>query len=146
MRKLTKRYTSYRLAQYEKRTNKSMIELLNIGNLSISKLAELCYYGNPDFTEIEQAYELIDEFLASNADATMMDVYFTLIEEYDRDIRILKAFGMSAEQLKDQLTGKMQEVKKDLIKNVENLENKTENKTENNIVELPQPPEPPMGI
>ena len=59
MRVLTTKFSTYRLGKYEKATGKGVMDLLDIGNLEVSKIAEIIKLGNQfpkGCDEDEEAY------------------------------------------------------------------------------------------
>lgn len=102
MRKLTKRFGSYALGKYEKATGKSVMDLLDVGNFEITRIANLIKLGNSDFKTEEEAYARLDEYLASDEDNSLISAYFDLIDELDRDVKVLKSCGISIAELKAQ--------------------------------------------
>ena len=59
MRVLTTKFSTYKLGKYEKATGKGVIDLLDIGNLEVSKIAEIIKLGNTfpkGCDEDEEAY------------------------------------------------------------------------------------------
>ena len=99
MRKLTKRFGSYALGKYEKATGNSVMDLLDVGNFEITRIANLIKLGNSDFKTEEEAYARLDEYLASDEDHSLISAYFDLIDEPDRDVKVLKSCGISIAEL-----------------------------------------------
>lgn len=97
MRKLTKHFGSYRLALYERDNNKTIMDLLDIGNFEVRKLATLIMLGN-DCEEIE-AYEILDRYLKESDENSLISAYFDLIRELDGDIKVLKTCGVNISEL-----------------------------------------------
>lgn len=129
MRYFTKRFTSYALALYEKKTGKEPMDLIDVGNLSIQKMITAIRVGNGtkngDFAMTEEeAGEKIDNFLADENNS-IIDVYLQIMEEYDKDIKLFKGTGVTIDS-----------IRKDLYSQVEN-----KTATENKVVEFPTEPE-----
>lgn len=107
-RLLTKRFFSYTVGKWEKRNNKGVIDLLDVGKLELNKMAEVITLGitrgkNESDEDITQrAYDAIDNFL-DNEDKGIIDLFLQIIREYDMDFKILKAAGMSIDQLEEDL-------------------------------------------
>lgn len=105
---LTKRFLSYTVGKWEKRNNKGVIDLLDVGKLELNKMAEVITLGitrgkNESDEDITQrAYDAIDNFL-DNEDKGIIDLFLQIIREYDMDFKILKAAGMSVDQLEEDL-------------------------------------------
>lgn len=126
MRYFTKRFTSYALALYEKKTGKEPMDLIDVGNLSIQKMITAIRVGNGtkngDFAMTEEeAGEKIDNFLADENNS-IIDVYLQIMDEYDRDLKLFKGTGVTIDS-----------IRKDLYSQVEN-----KTATENKVVEFPE--------
>lgn len=129
MRQLTRYFGSYTLAKYEKDTGKSVMDLIDIGNFEINKIAQIIKLGNRDFKSDEDAYNRLDEYLRADESNSLISAYFDLIAELDTDIRILKACGVSIEDLKAEFNKKatkLGEKMADRLKEDEDAEGKTE--------------------
>lgn len=129
IRYFTKRFTSYALALYEKKTGKEPMDLIDVGNLSVQKMITAIRVGNGtkngDFAMTEEeAGEKIDNFLADENNS-IIDVYLQIMEEYDRDLKLFKGTGITIDS-----------IRKDLYNQVENKTN-----AENKVVEFPAEPE-----
>ena len=129
MRYFTKRFTSYALALYEKKTGKEPMDLIDVGNLSIQKMITAIRVGNGtkngDFAMTEEeAGDKIDNFLADENNS-IIDVYLQIMEEYDRDLKLFKGTGITIDS-----------IRKDLYSQVEN-----KTSTENKVVDFPVEPE-----
>ena len=102
MRYLTTKFSTYRLGKYEKNTGKGVMDLLDIGNLELNKIANIIYLGNPQMNDIEEAYARLDEYLSADEDNSIINAFFDLVDELDKDLKILKACGMKASDIKEQ--------------------------------------------
>lgn len=113
-RLLTKRFFSYTVGKWEKKNNKGVIDLLDVGKLELNKMAEVITLGltrgkNESDEDITQrAYDAIDNFL-DNEDKGIIDLFLQIIREYDMDFKILKAAGMSIDQLEEDLKSGLNE-------------------------------------
>ena len=85
MRKLTKYFGTYSLAKYEKATGKGVMDLLDIGNFEVNKIANIIMIGNKDFKSEEEAYEALDNYLRSDEDHSLISAYFDLIDELENN-------------------------------------------------------------
>lgn len=138
MRQLTKYFGTYTLAKYEKETGKGVMDLLDIGNFEVNKIANIIKLGNKDFKTEEEAYDRLDEYLKSDDEHSLITAYFDLIDELDRDIKILKSCGVKIEDLKTQfkeMAAGMGKKLKDNFKGSDKAEETSED--ESNIIELP---------
>lgn len=135
MRQLTKYFGTYSIAKYEKATGKGVMDLLDIGNFEINRLAELIMLGNRDFTSEEQAYERLDEYLKADDDHSIITAYFDLIEELDKDIKLMKSCGIRIADLKAEFTGMADKLGDKFKANIAELQAK--NDYVDNRVELP---------
>ena len=154
-RKLTTRFFTSKIARYEKQTGKGVMDLLDIGNMEVNKIANIIRLGNTfpkvdsegkEIDEYEESYKKLDEYLAADPNNSIITAFFDLIDELDTDLKILKSCGLSIEDIKKEF---MEKAKKGidfsgLEKSDENetehsntIEKSDENKTEhNNIIEM----------
>ena len=105
MRMLTTKFTTYKLGKYEKATGKGVMDLLDIGNLEVSKIAEIIKLGNTfpkGCDEDEEAYTKLDNYLAADEEHSIITAFFDLIDELDTDLKILKSCGLRVADIKDQ--------------------------------------------
>ena len=106
-RKLTKKFTTYAVNQYEKAHKCAIVDALDVGNLEVNKITDLIRLGNgKDCTE-EQASQLLDEYLENDDENSIISAYLDLLGELDRDLRILKACGISIDELKESFTSEI---------------------------------------
>lgn len=139
-RKLTTRFFTSRIARYEKQTGKGVMDLLDIGNMEVNKIANIIRLGNtfPKFDnegnetdEYEESYKKLDEYLAADPDNSIITAFFDLIDELDADLKILKSCGLSVEDIKKEF---MEKAKQGI--DFSGLEKSDENETEpSNIIE-----------
>ena len=106
MRLLTKRFTSFSIAKCERKFKKDFMDFIDIGNLSISKMLMLIEMGNPDITE-EAAAERLDNYLMDENNG-LIDAYIQLLDELNRDTKILKGTDITIESLKQSIYKKME--------------------------------------
>lgn len=102
MRKLTTKFGTYKLGKYEKATGKGVMDLLDIGNLEVNKIANIILLGNPGMKDEEEAYQRLDEYLSSDEDNSIISAFFDLIDEMDKDLKLLKSCGIKASDIKEQ--------------------------------------------
>ena len=107
MRYFTKRFTSYALALYEKKTGKEPMDIIDVGNLSVEKMATAIRVGNGtkngDFAMSEEdACALIDNYL-SDENNSIIDVYLQIMEEYDKDLKLFKGTGVTIDSIRHDL-------------------------------------------
>lgn len=134
MRLLTTKFGTYKLGKFEKQTGKGVMDLLDIGNLEVNKIAQIILLGNPAMKEEEEAYQRLDEYLSSDEDNSVISAFFDLIEELDRDLKILKSCGLKVSDIKEQFKAQIEKnIDKTGLNNPELLVEKAENK----VVELP---------
>lgn len=100
MRLLTQKFTAYNIAKFENKHNKEFIDFIDIGKLSIGKMLTLIAMGNNNCSE-EEAGKKLDNFL-DGEDNSLIDAYIQLIDEIDRDTKLLKKSGIKVEDLKKQ--------------------------------------------
>jgi hypothetical protein len=141
MRKLTKYFGTYSIAKYEKATGKGVMDLLDIGNFEVNKLANIIMLGNKDFKSEEEAYDRLDEYLKSDEDNSLITAYFDLIDELDKDIKLMKSCGIKIDELKAEFNNMANQMGDKFKENMTELKDKTDNDgsndTDNKIVELP---------
>lgn len=141
-RKLTKYFGTYNLAKYEKATGKGVMDLLDIGNFEITKIANLIKLGNEkDMTE-EQVYQILDTYLAASPDNSLITAYFDLLDELDGDIKILKSCGVKVEDLKAEFTSMANDMGSKLKENLNTAKIpdkpvETDESNENKVIDLP---------
>jgi hypothetical protein len=141
MRKLTKYFGTYSIAKYEKATGKGVMDLLDIGNFEVNKLANIIMLGNKDFKSEEEAYDRLDEYLKSDEDNSLITAYFDLIDELDKDIKLMKSCGIKVDELKAEFKNMANQMGDKFKENMTELKDKKDNDgsndTDNKIVELP---------
>lgn len=141
MRKLTKYFGTYSLAKYEKATGKGVMDLLDIGNFEVNKIANIIMLGNKDFKSEEEAYEALDNYLRAEDDNSLITAYFDLIDELDRDIKLMKSCGIRVDDLKAEFKGMADKMGSKFKESMAELNDKNDNdgsvKPNGNIVELP---------
>ena len=115
-RLLTKRFGSYAIQQCEKKTGKDLIDLLDVGGLSVDKIMTLVKMGNNNCSD-EEAGEILDRFLAEHS---IVEALIQLLEELNADIHIFDGTGLSLKEIKKQfIVDKNKENKEDDNKVVE---------------------------
>jgi hypothetical protein len=108
MRQLTTKFGTYKLGQYEKKTGKGVMDLLDIGNLEVSKIAQIIELGNPGMKTDEEAYQRLDEYLSSDEEHSIISAFFDLIDELDKDLKIMKSCGLNVQDIKDQFKAEVE--------------------------------------
>lgn len=108
MRQLTTKFGTFKLGQYEKKTGKGVMDLLDIGNLEVSKIANIIYLGNPQMKDEEEAYQRLDEYLSSDDEHSIISAFFDLIDELDKDLKIMKSCGLNVQDIKDQFKAEVE--------------------------------------
>lgn len=123
MRKLTKRFTSYNIAKYEKTTGKSIMDVVDIGNFEVNRIISIIKLGNPDFKSDEDAARTLDDYLAGDDDHSLITAFFDLLSELDADIKVFKSSGVDVRQLYDDFIEQTRDkVKNDIdIKKTDNV-------------------------
>lgn len=123
MRKLTKRFTSYNIAKYEKSTGKSIMDVVDIGNFEVNRIISIIKLGNPDFKSDEDAARALDDYLAGDDDHSLITAFFDLLSELDADIKVFKSSGVDVRQLYDDFIEQTRDkVKSDIdIKKTDNV-------------------------
>lgn len=119
-RVLTKRFFTYTIAQYEKATGKSLMDLLDRAYIEINKLGELIKIGNSVGKQLctdEQAYNILDTYLTASPDNSLISAYFCILRELDNDLKLMKDFGINIDDLEKQIK---QEISKAIKDNIDN--------------------------
>lgn len=126
---LTTRFGTYRLGQYEKKTGKGIMDILDIGNFEVNKLAEIIKLGSPEISmdDDEKAYAKLDAYLASSDDNSIITAYLDIIDEINRDLKMFTGVNMGV--LKERMRNEMAA----LAKKIENVA--VEN-TNNKVVDI----------
>ena len=115
MRQLTTRFFTSKIARYEKQTGKGVLDLLDIGNMEVNKIANIIRLGNTfpkvdsegkEIDEYEEAYKKLDDYLAADPNNSIITAFFDLIDELDTDLKILKSCGLSVEDIKKEFMEK----------------------------------------
>lgn len=102
MRLLTTRFLTYTIDQYEKKNNCVLLDALDIGNLSVSKILDLMILGNgPNFSR-EDASKKFDEYLYADESRSDITAFLDLLSELDTDRHTLKSVGISVDDIKAQ--------------------------------------------
>ena len=143
-RKLTTRFFTSRIARYEKQTGKGVMDLLDIGDMEVNKIANIIRLGNtfPKFDnegketdEYEEAYKKLDEYLAADPNNSIITAFFDLIDELDTDLKILKSCGLNVSDIKEQFKAEVEKkVNNTGLTDTQTLVDKVQ---ENNVVEMP---------
>ena len=141
MRVLTTRFSTYKLGKWEKATGKGVMDLLDIGNIEVSKLAEIIKLGNTfpkGCNEDEEAYKKLDEYLAMDEDNSLISAFFDLIDELDRDLKILRSCGLKVSDIKEQFKKEVEnKVNNTGLTDTQALADKAVEITKDNIIEMP---------
>ena len=115
MRQLTTRFFTSKIARYEKQTGKGVMDLLDIGNMEVNKIANIIRLGNTfpkvdsegkEIDEYEESYKKLDEYLAADPNNSIITAFFDLIDELDTDLKILKSCGLNVEDIKKEFMEK----------------------------------------
>ena len=117
-RVLTSRFGSYRIGQYEKKTGKSILDLISMGNFEVNKLALLVKLGSPEISmdDDEKAYEKIDNYLQASENNSLITAFIDVINELNMDMKILG--NVKLDSFKEKLNNKVNE----LSEKLENIE------------------------
>lgn len=141
MRVLTTKFGTYKLGKYEKATGKGVMDLLDIGNLEVSKIAEIIKLGNTfpkGADEDEEAYNKLDAYLTMSEDNSIISAFFDLIDELDKDLKIMKSCGLKVSDIKEQFKAEVEnKVNNTGLNDPKALADKVNEVTENNVVEMP---------
>lgn len=138
MRVLTTKFSTYKLGKYEKATGKGVMDLLDIGNLEVSKIAEIIKLGNQfpkGCDEDEEAYKKLDDYLAMDEDNSIISAFFDLIDDLDKDLKIMRSCGLKVSDIKEQFKAEVnKKINNTGLTDPKALADKVQ---ENNVVEMP---------
>lgn len=117
-RVLTSRFGSYRIGQYEKKTGKSILDLVTMSNFEVNRLALLVKLGSPEISmdDDEKAYEKIDNYLQASENNSLITAFIDVINELNMDMKILG--NVKLDSFKEKLNNKVNE----LSEKLENIE------------------------
>ena len=146
MRVLTTKFSTYKLGKYEKATGKGVMDLLDIGNLEVNKLARIIKLGNTfpkvddkgnTIDEDEEAYKILDNYLSSDEEHSIISAFFDLIDEMDKDLKIMKSCGLKVSDIKEQFKAEVdKKVKNTGLTDTQALVEKASEIADNNVVEM----------
>ena len=146
MRQLTTKFSTYKLGKYEKATGKGVMDLLDIGNLEVNKLAIIIKLGNTfpkvddkgnTIDEDEEAYKILDNYLSSDEEHSIISAFFDLIDEMDKDLKIMKSCGLRVSDIKEQFKAEVdKKVKNTGLTDTQALVEKASEIADNNVVEM----------
>ena len=136
MRVLTTKFSTYKLGKYEKATGKGVMDFLDIGNIEVSKLAEIIKLGNTfpkGCNEDEEAYKKLDDYLAMDENNSIISAFFDLIDDLDKDLKIMKSCGLKVEDIKSQFKNEIENrmTKKEEVEPLEKIETNEAETSEN---------------
>lgn len=124
MRQLTTYFSSFRIAQYEKKSGKSIIEIFDVGNLEVNKICEIIWLGNAQMKEIEEAYQRFDDWLRADEDNSIVSALFVLMEEFDKDVKLFRACGVDISQMIEKFRSEMVNRTRRLEERLQSINNK----------------------
>jgi hypothetical protein len=78
------------------------MDLLDIGNIEVSKIAQIIELGNPQMKSEDEAYQRLDEYLSSDEEHSIISAFFDLLDELDKDLKIMKSCGVNVQDIKEQ--------------------------------------------
>lgn len=135
VRKLTTKFGSRKISQYEKKTGKSINDLLEMHDLKITNLITLIKIGSPeiDWNDDNTPYDRYDEYMAESPNNNLMTAFMEIMESLDRDMHWF--FGVDIGKIRKQMDEKIADLNKKLNENLES--NEDENK--DNVIENDTP-------
>lgn len=129
MRQLTTRFLSYTIDQYEKKNNCVLMDALDIGNLAVSKILDLIQLGNGPDCPREKAATRLDEYLYSDEEHSTISAYLDVLDEMDKDLKILKSCGIKIADLKASFESEVKTKTATIVANIKEAEEETDNVT-----------------
>lgn len=111
MRVLSTKFMSYSVYKLKKNNNKNLLDMLDIGNLEIDKIIDLMKLGNrTDMTE-EELCNKLDDYLQMSEENSYVSAYLALLEELDKDTKLLRSCGFSVKKIKQQMLDELSKEK-----------------------------------
>ena len=119
MRKLTKRFLMSVLDKHEKATKEGVNDLMaKVSTMSIQSMIDVIVLGNNNIDR-EEAANILDNYLADE-DNTLATAMLDLIEELEKDTKILKMAGVNIKDFRKSIEEELKEQSKDIMKNIVN--------------------------
>lgn len=109
---LVPKFYLYVIAKIEKEYNKSLLQLINLGDLEVNKLLLLIRMGNSispnkeKFMSEDEAAMKLQAYLDESEDNTLISAYIECLDIIDRDTGILKDSGTSANEIYESIKAK----------------------------------------
>lgn len=131
MRMLTSKFGTFRIAKYEKSTGKSIMDILDVGNFEVNKIADIIKLGSPEIPmdDQEKAYEKLDNYLAASEDNSLITAYIDLIDDINKDLKLF--MGVNMDTIREKL-------RKETTALTDKVNNMVVEDNDNKVIELPQ--------
>lgn len=111
---LTRRFTSYNIAKYEKSNETTITEMIGMKSFTVGQIMKLIQLGNNNIKE-EEAGDLLDNYLKDDDEHNLLSAYIDVLNDLDIDIKILKMAGISAQKLKEDLQRNLEDKQKEAV-------------------------------
>lgn len=115
MRVLSTRFLTYNVYKLKKNNNKNLLDMLDIGNLEIDKVIDLMKLGNRQDITDEELCQKLDDYLNMSEDNSYISAYLDLLDELDKDTKLLKMMGFSVAQLRENMLKEMKSTVEGLV-------------------------------
>ena len=117
MRKLTKRFLMSVLDKHEKATKEGINDLMvKVSTMSIQSMIDVIVLGNNNIDR-EEAANILDNYLADE-DNTLATAMLDLIEELEKDTKILKMTGVNIKEFRKSIEEEIKEQSKGIMENI----------------------------
>lgn len=117
MRKLTKRFLMSVLDKHEKATKEGINDLMSkVSTMSIQSMIDVIVLGNNNIDR-EEAANILDNYLADE-DNTLATAMLDLIEELEKDTKILKMAGVNIKEFRKSIEEEIKEQSKGIMENI----------------------------
>lgn len=117
MRKLTKRFLMSVLDKHEKATKEGINDLMvKVSTMSIQSMIDVIVLGNNNIDR-EEAANILDNYLADE-DNTLATAMLDLIEELEKDTKILKMAGVNIKEFRKSIEEEIKEQSKGIMENI----------------------------
>lgn len=120
-RRLTRKFFSSVVSKWERQNNKGVLEIIDIDNFKIHRIAEIIALGNAtkDYRdEMDNAYLIIDDYLEDGGD--LIELYLDLLDEFDRQFKIFRKAGVSVDDIRKEIEKELNDTKKEVVEAIKN--------------------------
>ena len=119
--RLTTRFFSYPVSQYEAKTGKGVLDLIQMDGIKLNSMLTLIKLGNKHLKSDEEAGEVLDNYLIADDNNSILTAFIDLIDDLDRDLKFLRGTGMSGAKIKEQFMTKIAKLNNDIDSNIDTV-------------------------